>query len=391
AAEDYRFKDNTNGMGIDSLIASLDKPGIMTSSGQPKYIYFPANRSAKELQAMIKLVGANVSNETVELIGGKDKFEVDEDLNCIFFNTALYSRQNIEDMLKLYDVSHPEVRVSCTVYELNAENDGMLGLDFQSWKNNDGAKLFSTGVKYSHNYNISNMTGIVAPDGTINSHFFNFEPKWNSKFLDFLVSKSKAKVVTTGDLCVQNGSTGKILRRSGVMYAASVKIPNAPNSGNAVAVEPTNDKFKFELTITPSVTARASTLEVTVSTVSMLGYTSSGALRTDTFDSKQKVMLGTGRNQIYLGGIEKSEVVSVSNGLPFLKDLPGLGWLFSTERESTKKTRLVVVADCEVIRPEAKVNQDDLAKIEIIKGKTRNAGETNHYGYSQYLIDPATN
>ena len=54
-------------------------------------------------------------------------------------------------------------------------------------------------------------------------------------------------------------------------------------------------------------------------------------------------------------------------------------------------SRLVVVADCEVIRPEAKVSQADLAKIELIKAKTRDAGETNHYGYSQYFIDPAKN
>ncbi len=391
AAEDYRFKDSTNGMGIDSLIASLDKPGIMNSSGQPKYIYFPANRSAKELQEMIKLVGANVSNDTVELIGGKDKFEVDGDLNCLFLNTALYSRQNIEDMLRLYDIPHPEVRVSCTVYELNFENDGMLGLDFQSWKNNDGVKFFSAGARYSRNYNIADMVGIVSPDGTINSHYFNFEPKWNTKFLDFLVSKSKAKVVSTGDLCIKNGAVGKLLRRNGTMYAAATKIPNAPESGNEIDVKPDNDKFKFELTITPSVTARASTLDLVISTVSMLGYTSSGAVRSDSYDSKQRVMLGTGKNRVYLGGIEKSESVSVSNGVPLLKDLPGIGWIFSTERESTKRTRLVVVAECEVIRPDSAISQADLQKIELIKTKTRDAGETNHYGYSQYLIDPAKN
>ncbi|MDD5663884.1 MAG: hypothetical protein PHT71_06445, partial [Victivallaceae bacterium] len=73
SAEDYRFKDNENGMGIDSLVAKLDVPNIKNSSGGPKYIYFPARRPANELQTLIKLVGANVSNDTVELIGGKDK------------------------------------------------------------------------------------------------------------------------------------------------------------------------------------------------------------------------------------------------------------------------------------------------------------------------------
>lgn len=391
SSEEYRFKSSENGMGIDDLVLSLDLPDIMNSSGQPKYIYFPANRSAKELQTMIKLVGANVSNDTVELIGGKDKIEVDTDLNCLFMNTALYSRKNIEEMLKLYDIPHPEVRISCTVYELDAENDGMLGLDFQSWKNNEGVQFLQTGAKFSHNYNLADITGPVLPDGTVNTNYFNFQPKWNTKFLDFLVSRSKAKVVTTGELTVKNGSTGVLKRASGILYVELIPIPSAaddPKHGNEVEVVPANDKFKLELTLTPSITEKATVLNVKVATQSLLGYTSSGALRTSTYESSQRVMLGNGRNRFYLGGIEKTLVVSDVVGVPLLKDLPGLGWLFSTERESTKKSQLVLVADCEIIRPETAIGEADIKQIELIRKETSDPSDDNHYGYHQYGLDP---
>lgn len=391
SAEEYRFKSNENGMGIDDIIKMLDVPGIMNSSGQPKFIYFPANRSAKALQTMIKLVGANVSNDTVELIGGKDKVEIDEDLNCLFFNTALYSRKNIEDMLKLYDVAPPEVRINCTVYEIQAENDGMLGVDFQSWKNNDGVKLFSTGAELSRNYNISNILAPIQPDGTINTHYFNFEPKWNSRFLDFLVSKGKAKVISTGSLAIRNGVTGKMKRSSGIMYAALTKIESAkgePEHGNEVNVRPVNDKFTFNLELTPSVTEKAAFLDIAVKTRSMLGYTSDGAVRTSDYESTQKIMLGTGKNRFYLGGVEKTELVSVSGGVPLLKDIPLLGWLFSTERESTKKSQIVVVAECELIHPESIIDESDIQKIEVIKKETVSAdGDFNAYGYRQFGLD----
>ena len=387
AAEDYRFQDSTNGMGIDSLINKLDAPNLMNSSGQPKYIYFPANRSAKELQTMIKLVGANVSNDTVELIGGKDKIEVDEDLNCLFMNTALYSRKNIEEMLRIYDVALPEIRISCTVYELGSENDGMLGLDFQSWKNNDGVKFFSTGANLSRNYNLNNISIPIDPSGTINTHYFNFEPKWNTRFLDFLVSKGKAKVFSTADIAVRNGATGNVLRKSGTLYAASTKIPATDKSGNIVEVKTANDKFKFQMNVTPSITEKAATVQMNVSTVSLIGFDSSGTIRTSAWESNQKVMLGTGRNRLYLGGIEKTEVVSDQGGVPFLKDLPLLGFLFSTERESTKKSNLVVVAECEIIQPNSLIDEKSLEKIKLIKKDTNVTGEWNKYGYHQYLID----
>ncbi len=402
AAEEYRFRDHPAGLGIDSLVAKLDRPGIVHSSGQPKYIYFPANRPAKELLTMVKLVGANVSDDTVELIGGKDKIELDEELNCLFLNTALYSRKNVEEMLRAYDVPHPEIRIGCTVYELDAENDGMLGLDFQSWKNNDGVRFFSTGAKWSRNYNIKDVFNLVKPDGTVNSHYFNFEPKWNSKYLDFLVSKGKAKVVSTGELAVKNGVTGTLKRVSGTMYAKATPIPKETKPsdnndipedehGNRIDILPDNASFLFELAVTPSVTDQAASLNIAVSTVSMLGYTSTGSIRSSRYQSKQKVMLGTGRNRLYLGGIEKVQMVSDTVGLPFFKDLPLLGFLFTTERDSTKRSRLVVVAECEVIQPGSLPETGDLEKIRAVAEKTGKANDWNAFGYRQYLIDPDRN
>ncbi len=386
SAEDYRFKDSTNGMGIDALVDKLDQPGIMNSSGQPKFIYFPANRPAAELKAMLLLVGANVSNDTVELIGGKDKIEVDEDLNCLFFNTALYSRKNIEEMLRIYDVPHPEVRLRCTVYELESENDGTLGIDFQSWKNNDGVKLLSTGAAFSRNYNLRDIVLPIDPSGTINVNYFNFEPKWNSKFLDFLVSKGKAKIACTGELALQNGSAGVLERSSGTLYAALTPI-GKPESGNTVDVKTLNDTFKFILQITPSISAKATTLAVDIATISMIGYDSTGMVRRSNYNAKQKVMLGNGRNAFYLGGIEKKSVVRDVGGVPLLKDIPGLGWIFATERESTKHSQLIVSAECELIHPETLTDGKVLERIEVITAKTKDAGTSNRYGYRQFLLD----
>ena len=390
SAEAYRFQNNPNGMGIDQLVAALDRPNIMNSSGQPKFIYFPVYRSAKELQHLVKNVGANVSNDTAELIGGKDKVEVDEELNCLFFNTALYSRKHIEAMLKLYDIPRPEVRLNCTVYELEAENDGMLGMDFQSWKNNDGVRFLGTDANLSRNYNVKDVLNAVRPDGTINTHYFNFEPKWNTRFLDFLVSKGHAKVVSTGTLAIQNNSTGTLKRSSGILYAELTKIKSQPGEGehgNAVNVRPVNDKFKFELTVTPSITEKAAVLNVNAATRSLLGYTSTGAVRTSDYSTKQKIMLGTGKNRFYLGGIEKSQTVRDVGGVPLLKDLPLLGWLFSTERESTKKTQLVVVAECEVIHPDTRISQEDAGQIEVIRKSAAENKQFNSYGFRQFGLD----
>ena len=378
SAEEYRFKSTPAAMGIDELVARLDQPGIKNSSGQPKFIYYPLYRSAAELQSLIKNVGANVSNDTTELIGGKDKIEVDSDLNALFFNTALYSKPHIEKMLQLYDKPHAQVKINCTVYELESENDGMLGIDFQSWKNNNGVHFLQTGANLSRNYNIKDALTSVAANGSINTDYFNFNPKWNTKFLDFLVSKGKAQVVSTGSITIESGEIGKFSRKSGVLYAAAEKIPSREGEalhGNAVNVKSGNEKFKFELTVTPEVSSKASILNLSVNTRSMLGYNSDGSVRSSDFNTSQRVMITNNQKRFYLGGIEKTQQVRTSGGVPLMKDIPLLGWLFSTERESLKKTQLVVVADCEIIMPQSEVTPPMM--------------EFKHaYGYGQLLIDP---
>ena len=181
SAEDYRFEDAENGQGIDSIIELLDKPGVISATGGAVYVYQPKYRSAEELRDMIEAAGANVADDVTENIGGTDLIRCDNGLNLLVFDTTQFSRKNIETVLKEYDRPYPEVRAKVTVYELYAENDAKLGLDFQAWKNNDGIDLFSTGGRFMKNFT-SDGSALVRGGGWSDTQYFNFNPKWNTKY-----------------------------------------------------------------------------------------------------------------------------------------------------------------------------------------------------------------
>ena len=94
-------------------------------------------------------------------------------------------------------------------------------------------------------------------------------------------------------------------------------------------------------------------------------------------------MISNSGTKLVIGGIEKRSVMQVSGGIPILKDLPLLGWLFSTETEATKRSQLLVVAE---VVPAARADNKAEA-IKEINSKLTKAGEENSYGYRQYLID----
>ncbi len=470
SAEKYRFADSKNGQGFDSIIKELDRPKITAVTGRPTYIYTPKYRSSAELMAMVQDIGMYTANLRMNNMGGSDAVANDDGLNLMFFKTSPFSRATITEMLDVYDQPYPEVNARITVYELYAENDTKLGADWQAWKNNDGIDFFSGGGRFMRNHNGADL---VRGAGWSDTRYFQFNPKWNTKYIDFLTSKGKAKILHSAEMVIRSNETAKLERMTQVFLAKpapvnedasfienygkfnvggaaiavgltmhgddivtaqgttsvtvlktgkgsnvqyTFRIPDGETGsfiingrdvgrkaiagvvldgietqllqntagherGNTVTTE-SSDTFGFRMELTPSVSAKATSLNVKIQNSSLIGYTSDGSARIqEGAGVDTDFMISNSGTRLLIGNIEKRDVVSVSGGIPILKDLPLLGWLFSTESEATKRSQLLVVAEIMPVRN--KLPQT----VKKVSEKLSNAGESNTFGYRQYLID----
>ena len=412
SAEAYRFEDDGYGESIDKLVERLDQPGLTASSGRPKFIYFPKINSAATLKKMVSEVGASAID--VEFDNGVDKLIVDGGLNALFVAAPFWSWKHISNMLAQYDRPIPEIRFRYKVVEIFAENDDKLGLDFQSWKNNDGADFFSVGGRFRSNW-ASTFGAGVNNSGSSKTEFFNFNPKWNSKYIDFLTSRGKARVLTSGVLNAKNRTTTSINVGSGLFYDdVSQKIepgntgslpepfagkPDVPEAGKLEIqkgqqqITKVAEGFRFSLDLVePVVTASSTTLRFHAESVSLIGWDSSGEPRLNKSEIETEVQIGNSGKNFVIGGLKKFDVVRGGAGLPLLKDLPLLGWLFSTESESTKKSQIVILASAEYSTPFDPLPtaiQSNVGKIvEDVRSGVRNP--LNNLGFEQYGIDSNT-
>ena len=412
SAEAYRFEDDGYGESIDKLVERLDQPGLTASSGRPKFIYFPKINSAATLKKMVSEVGASAID--VEFDNGVDKLIVDGGLNALFVAAPFWSWKHISNMLAQYDRPIPEIRFRYTVVEIFAENDDKLGLDFQSWKNNDGADFFSVGGRFRSNW-ASTFGAGVNNSGSSKTEFFNFNPKWNSKYIDFLTSRGKARVLTSGVLNAKNRTTTSINVGSGLFYDdVSQKIepgntgslpepfagkPDVPEAGKLEIqkgqqqITKVAEGFRFSLDLVePVVTASSTTLRLHAESVSLIGWDSKGEPRLNKSEIETEVQIGNSGKNFVIGGLKKFDVVRGVAGLPLLKDLPLLGWLFSTESESTKKSQIVILASAEYSTPFDPLPtaiQSNVGKIvEDVRSGVRNP--LNNLGFEQYGIDSNT-
>ena len=396
---------------------------------------------------------------------------VDGELNALIIKATNWNRAEMLKMLQQYDRQIPEIKISYRVLEIYAENDDRIGVDFQSWKNNEGVDLFSTGAEFSRNWGTFFTSG-VQKTGKNNLSYWNFNPKWNTRYLDFMTSIGKAKCMAQGSIVAQNRKTSTIQVNSGFFYDRTYYIAGAtsiaegcsefaytePNpdtilreslakmftaqdlqdiytdlgiasyltpAGYTMRVMGTQtgtnvyydaiasatktkyetqgmdlpdsyynsltsafskfftgyvkadgtpvsgayyntnwdnsnaapgiihgwlqypmvvDGFRFDLRVTPVVTGQAAQLKFDMDSISLLGWNSDGSARTTKTSSATTVQVNYGANDFVIGGLRKSEAVRSTAGLPFFKDLPVIGRVFSTESESIKQSQLVLIA-----------------------------------------------
>ena len=378
SAEEYRFKDNENGIGIDTLVAMLDDPALgALNYGYQMFIYLPKFVPARNLMTLLQNVGMNTQDVT-ELWQGQDLVAVDPDLNLLAFDVANYSCANIAKMLEKYDVPIPQVKLEISVYEISSENDDRIGLDFQSWKNNGGVNFFSAGGRYRSNWEAA-YSGATMPFQTFGNErtsFFNFNPRWNTRYLDFLAAKGKAKIVHTGSVIIRNNFPATLERTTklfypdksapaknstgtpdlginsyrllsdivGKLFSGDIGVAKANQENTSVAAA----SFGFEMNVSnASVNLQETRFDVSLSNTSLLGFQSDGTPRISNKNVvSQTVSLPHCNGSFIIGSLAKEELTTSKTGIPFLKEIPYIGYLFSTQSTSRKHSRLIVAGRC---------------------------------------------
>ena len=412
SAEEYRFKDSSNGIGIDKLVEILDDPNLgVLSYGSQMFIYMPKYVPARNLAPMIQNMGMNISDVT-ELWQGQDIVAYDSGLNWLIFDVSNYSCYNIAAMLKQYDVPIPQMKLTVKVYEIANEDDEKIGLDWQGWKNNQGSSLFSGGGIFRNNWQATYSGNSLQTDKSIGSQrtsFYNFNPRWNTRFLDFLTAKGLAKVAHTGEIIIRNSYSGSLSRTYGIVYVnSSNPVSNVTSTNDNVALvygpykllsqmankdlklDPANDipvgkgqtqistvaneAFGFSMNVKNVTIGKEETFfNVELSNSSLLGFQSNGSPRISSGNSVSlKVSLPNGVDSFVIGGLTKEEVVESQTGIPYLCDIPYIGWMFGSKSKSIKHSKLIVTAS--VSYDECKDVPHHMTSVKSKKGRPQNQG-----------------
>jgi len=388
-AEEKKFTDGINGgLSVEQLIKKLDQPGVTSSSGQKKFVYFAKHESAHDLYNMLDQVYLQATGTgatgTAELDNVKEKIAVDDELNALLVYCNPYNVDKAQAALASIDKQGSNNHFKVSVYEIEKHNTADLGHDFQAWKN------------ANHNmFSFQDTTSLVVSGGI------------DSQYIDFLETRGMAKVFTQAEMVLANGKHGKLSVADATVRdieEGATKIANDEDSvADDITAGTTNNTVKqaadrearmnadaltFDLLLEPVKVGSTTMLNVDISNKSYMGFEKNGTLKTHTLTFDTEIVMDTKNAGRYvIGGLEKKELVEVVNKVPVLGSIPLLGWIFTTEENQTKSTELVVVVESAKVKSNWGLTEDTTDAKFSIEEATEKAGESIEFGTDQYLLD----
>lgn len=352
-------------------------------------------------------------------------FVVDDSANALLFDDQPCIQGLVQWGLKTVDIPPNEVTLDVAIYEVTTQNDLAIGFDFESWKNGPGRALFNW-IWYDNDVDPLNVSPVRAtPSGALNhGRFYSYDFQITSAYIDFLHAKGQARLLTRAHLTAKSGATdaagapivaelAAVDQVAGFVSEAGInsedlditdRYPDAdipPGVAPQIVLQTFQDRtleyvrqgqvgVVFQAFPVVGAEAAETALSISVSDVTGLLANGQPVIENRSYAS----VLELHRDQpIVLAGMKRKSRVQHANGVPFLRDIPLLGYAFGREVGLTRQTEIVVFViphfnlclTCETAPPE----QLQTA-VKLASGEEVLEVPSNSWGFDQWLLDSET-
>lgn len=408
---------------VEKAILALDKPWLnATDDGSESVLYRAKYRDVRSVDRMARWYRGGAS--------------VVHDMDNAVTNVSDSSGEYVK-YATMFDIPANEITIDAKFYETDTINDLKMGLDYIAWKNGPGSDLFDFGLTKLRTYYKGD--GVPSIRTVDRGDYFSLSGYVTAAYYDFLRVKGKAKLLASP--CVQvisgNFATWKaadpvmtITRSSqGGEYRESAAIPQwydempvspagfnlNPNPAdwktdvfpnyNVNGVQSNWDRFVnysrnagrgevgMFLNVFPVVGTESTEMYVGATVSAVEGLTPQGLPMISESSVVSQVRVRDGE-QLILAGLTKAEKVKAKNGMPFLGDLPVLGYIFSGETTSNVVKDIVVTLEVKTSigiangRPVSQAMSAEMADVKSAAMGGDLSMLSNAPGFDQWLIDP---
>lgn len=361
---------------VGELLVQLDQPSNDVESHI--YIYFLKNSQADEMSGLLKSIFTKKTKEEIKIkktdgqktgleqnpfsldnttktakvtrqtigadygsgsLRGDIKITSDEIRNALIIDAIPSDYRVVEKVLKRLDILPRQVLISVTIVDV-ALDDGLdLGVEW--------TYQYQSGADYSASKRV-----VDAATGASGLLFSIGETlRWKAD-LSALAQKQRVDIVATPSVLASDNVAANIDISTEIPVASAQIQYDDTNSTNKTQTDIQYRNTGIILNVTPhinefglvsmdvnqEVSEQAASVEV--GTASYPSFFKRSVKTTLTVNSDQTIIIG---------GLIREVKSDSSSGVPFLSEIPVVGWLFGTQEQETSKSELIIFITPKVI------------------------------------------
>ncbi len=346
-----------------ALAQSLDTP---TSRSANTRVIRLRHGDAKNLAETLGEISEKLKPETGSEGGGKPQavlIRADESLNALVLLAEPDVVATLEDIARQLDVPRAQVMVEAAIVEVSGDISDALGVqwavDARGGTGGLGGTNFSgTGLSVgtvlqalqNKDSNTDN-NAINLPDGAI----IGLGTDSFGVLITALSANSKSNLLSTPSLLTLDHQKAEILVGQNVPFQTGSYTTSGSGADNPFTTIERKD-IGVTLKVTPHINEGASLRLEIEQEISSIAPTSQGVNAVDLITNKRSIkstILAEDGQVIVLGGLIQDDVTQADAKVPLLGDIPLIGGLFRSTRETRIKRNLMVFLRPTVIRDAA--------------------------------------
>ncbi len=267
------------------------------------------------------------------LLGNAGKVGYDEKNNFISVHGTRQDIDNVRAAMQRIDATPRNVRIEATIAELSDSAEELIGVRVDPNVSFRGASRL-TKLPFKNQYTTVSEDAKAWTYGFISFQDFFIQ-------LQFMEIDGKAKILATPSLTVLSGRTANFQAITHTVIAQ--KITRQESTLDLVNIEPIYADVGIQLTCLPRVhTDNTITLDIqpSVSTAQKSKFFDQSV---DTANrAATTTVLANDGETIAIGGLLRTDMTETVRRVPYLSDIPILGYLFRHRDTSNARTDLVV-------------------------------------------------
>lgn len=334
---DEAFRIMLEQMGLVAIQRSVNVIEVIRLANMPVLVQvFPLRyRFALEVQATLKTILDKKELENTII-------SVDNGSNSLIVTSTNDTLHKMKVMVAQLDIPAPQIAIKARLIEVQAGNSLTWGINWA------GSTKFGAGGTVRSIKDMNNFTArtdgtvnttqatVLAPTGGILDVSSVMNKTTLYALLNFIRADSRSKTISEPMVLTGNNKTAKIH----VGQNLPVKISQVTQTATTQTVQYIPEGVDLEVTPIVSPGSSVISFKIRVGVSEFVGFQADNPITTERVATTE-VSVESGMT-VVIGGLIKDKTIDSENGIPFLKDIPLLGWLFKNKKKSKDKTELLI-------------------------------------------------